>query len=139
MVNILIGEYEISDDKKKLQLNIIHELLIGTYWAKDRSIQVIEKSVANSICYGVYLKDNMVGFGRVVTDYATMYWVADIVIDEAHRGKGLGKALMNCIEENQDIEGLMGILATRDAHGLYQKYGFMQDPEKFMKKPRLEG
>jgi len=139
VVNILIGEYEISDDKKKLQLNIIHELLIGTYWAKDRSIQVIEKSVANSICYGVYLKDNMVGFGRVVTDYATMYWVADIVIDEAHRGKGLGKALMNCIEENQDIEGLMGILATRDAHGLYQKYGFMQDPEKFMKKPRLEG
>ena len=137
-MNLFVNEYEISDDKKRLQLNILHELLKGTYWAKDRSIEVIEKSVANSICYGVYLEDIMVGFGRVVTDYATMYWVADIVIDEAHRGKGLGKALMNCIEENKDIEGLMGILATRDAHGLYQKYGFMQDPEKFMKKPRLE-
>jgi GNAT superfamily N-acetyltransferase len=137
-VNLFVNEYEISDDKKRLQLNVIHELLRGTYWAKDRSIQVIEKSVANSICYGVYLEDKMVGFGRVVTDYATMYWVADIVIDEAHRGKGLGKAMMNCIEDNKDIEGLMGILATRDAHGLYQKYGFMQDPEKFMKKPRLE-
>jgi GNAT superfamily N-acetyltransferase len=137
-VNLFVNEYEISDDKKRLQLNVVHELLKGTYWAKDRSIQVIEKSVANSICYGVYLEDKMVGFGRVVTDYATMYWVADIVIDEAHRGKGLGKAMMNCIEENKDIEGLMGILATRDAHGLYQKYGFMQDPEKFMKKPRLE-
>ncbi|PKM58578.1 MAG: GNAT family N-acetyltransferase [Firmicutes bacterium HGW-Firmicutes-3] len=137
-MNIFVNEYEISDDKKKLQLNIIHGLLKGTYWAKDRSVQVIEKSVANSICYGVYLEGEMVGFGRVVTDYATMYWVADIVIDEAHRGKGLGKALMNCIEENKAIEGLMGILATRDAHGLYQKYGFMQDPEKFMKKPRLE-
>ncbi|PKM68188.1 MAG: GNAT family N-acetyltransferase [Firmicutes bacterium HGW-Firmicutes-2] len=135
---MFVNEYEISDDKKRLQLNVVHELLKGTYWAKDRSIQVIEKSVANSICYGVYLEDKMVGFGRVVTDYATMYWVADIVIDEAHRGKGLGKAMMNCIEENKDIEGLMGILATRDAHGLYQKYGFMQDPEKFMKKPRLE-
>ncbi|VDN46570.1 GNAT family N-acetyltransferase [Petrocella atlantisensis] len=137
-MNLSVGEYIISDDKKKLQLNIIHELLKGTYWAKDRSIQVIEKSVAHSICYGVYLEDKMVGFGRVVTDYATMYWVADIVIDEAHRGKGLGKELMNCIEANKDIEGLMGILATRDAHGLYQKYGFMQDPEKFMKKPRVE-
>lgn len=137
-MNLFVNEYEISDDKKRLQLNVVHELLKGTYWAKDRSIQVIEKSVANSICYGVYLEDKMVGFGRVVTDYATMYWVADIVIDEAHRGKGLGKAMMNCIEENKDIEGLMGILATRDAHGLYQKYGFMQDPEKFMKKPRLE-
>lgn len=137
-MNLFVNEYEISDDKKRLQLNVIHELLRGTYWAKDRSIQVIEKSVANSICYGVYLEDKMVGFGRVVTDYATMYWVADIVIDEAHRGKGLGKAMMNCIEDNKDIEGLMGILATRDAHGLYQKYGFMQDPEKFMKKPRLE-
>jgi len=137
-VNLFVNEYEISDDKKRLQLNILHELLKGTYWAKDRSIEVIEKSVVNSICYGVYLENIMVGFGRVVTDYATMYWVADIVIDEAHRGKGLGKALMNCIEENKDIEGLMGILATRDAHGLYQKYGFMQDPEKFMKKPRLE-
>ncbi|MDF1616640.1 GNAT family N-acetyltransferase [Petrocella sp. FN5] len=137
-MKLFVNDYEINDDKKKLQLDIIHELLVGTYWAKDRSIQVIEKSVANSICYGVYLEDKMVGFGRVVTDYATMYWVADIVIDEAHRGKGLGKALMNCIEENEDIKGLMGILATRDAHGLYQKYGFMQDPEKFMKKPRLE-
>ncbi len=135
-VRKIYGNYLLTDDKKKLQIDKIIRWLNDSYWASRRSEKVVEVSIVHSICYGIYEEDVQVGFARVVTDYATMYWLADVIIDENHRGKGLGKALMDFIGEDERINSLMGLLATKDAQGLYQKYGFMTDPEKLMKKPR---
>lgn len=129
-------EYYISRDKSKLNIEVIKSLLKQCYWADKRTEGTILKSIENSICYGVYRDDNMVGFGRVVTDYSTVYWVCDIIIDYKYRGNGLGKKLMENITSTKELEGLMGILATRDAHGLYEQYGFEKDPDRFMRKKR---
>ena len=104
------------------------------YWANQRSKETIEKSIQNSISVGVYYKEKMIGFARVVTDYATMYWLCDVIIDEGYRGNGLGKELVKFITELEELQGMFGILATRDAHGLYEKYGFKREPEKHMRR-----
>ncbi len=135
-MEVLYKGYTFSDDQYKLQFDVIKSLLEGTYWASDRPMETIKTSIQHSIPFGIYKGKEQVGFGRVVTDYATMYWIADIVIADKHRGLGLGKHLMALISADERLKGLLGILATKDAHGLYQKYGFMKDPEKFMKKPR---
>lgn len=126
----------ISTDKTKLNINAVKFLLKQTYWAHERSEESIIKSIENSICYGVYNEDELVGFGRVVTDYATVYWICDIVIDTKYRGNSLGKQLMTSIMKTKELEGLFGILATNDAHGLYVQYGFEKETEKFMMKKR---
>jgi GNAT superfamily N-acetyltransferase len=131
-------EYNISTDKSKLNMKAIKLLLEQTYWANERTEEVILKSVENSICYGLYFEEQLMGFGRVVTDYSTVYWVCDIIIDSEHRGKGLGKRLMKYITDTPELEGLLGILATRDAHGLYEKYDFLKEPNKFMMKKRIK-
>jgi GNAT superfamily N-acetyltransferase len=128
--------YYISEDKSKLNIEAIKSLLKQSYWANERTEETILKSIENSICYGVYKENNMVGFGRVVTDYSTVYWICDIIIDENHRGIGLGKKLIEKITTTKELEGLMGILATSDAHGLYEQYGFVKEPNSFMKKKR---
>ena len=76
----------------------------------------------------------MVGFARIVTDYATMYWLCDVIIDENHQKNGLGKKLIEIITNMNELDGMFGILATRDAHGLYEKYGFYKVGEKYMRK-----
>lgn len=86
----------------------------------------------------VYKNNELVGFGRAVTDYSTVYWVCDIIIDERHRGKGLSKKLMEHIMGTGEFDGLKGILATEDAHGLYKQYGFIKEPHKFMIKKRTK-
>ena len=129
-------EYYISRDKSKLDFEAIKSLLKQSYWANERTEKTMFKSIENSICYGVYKNDVMVGFGRVVTDYSTVYWICDIIIDTNHRGIGLGKKLLNTITSTKELDGLMGILATRDAHGLYEQYGFIKEPIKFMLKKR---
>lgn len=126
------NEYRISNDKSLLSLASIQGLLTKSYWANQRSREVIEKSIENSICFGIYSRTDQVGFARVVTDYATMYWVADVIIDEAHRGKGLGKELIRSITEMEALRCLQGILFTSDAHGLYEQFGFMRVPDKAM-------
>ncbi|NLG83319.1 MAG: GNAT family N-acetyltransferase [Firmicutes bacterium] len=128
------GEYLISNDKSMLSLDRVHELLSQSYWADKRPKDKIEASIRNSICYGIYHHGKQVGFGRVVTDYATMYWVCDIFIDKEHRGKGLGKKLVKCIIETEQLKGLFGILSTKDAHGLYEKFGFKRVPDKVMRR-----
>lgn len=131
-------EYYISTDKSKLNIETIKSLLKQSYWANERAEETILKSIDNSICYGVYKYDDMVGFGRVVTDYSTVYWICDIIIDEQHRGNGLGKKLMENIMSTSELEGLLGILATKDAHGLYEQYSFLKEPNKFMMKKRTK-
>ncbi|MBN1218332.1 MAG: GNAT family N-acetyltransferase [Anaerolineae bacterium] len=118
--------YVISTDKTKLDLNTIHEYLSQrSYWAQGRAITVVEKSIEHSLCFGVYHQGGQqVGFGRVVTDYATFAWLCDVFILESHRRQQLGKWLVECIMVHPDLHEMrLFILATRDAHELYRRYG----------------
>ncbi len=133
------GDFRISDDKTLLCMDRVCEFLSKSYWANQRSREKVELSIGNSICYGVYHGDQQVGFARVVTDYATIYWLCDVFIDEEYRGRGLGKKLVQCIVESEALTGLAGILGTRDAHGLYEKYGFRREAEKMMRRSPGEG
>ena len=128
-------EFLISDDKEMLQPDRVCQLLSTTYWAKNRPWDQIEASIANSLCFGIYADGNQIGFCRCVTDFATVYWLADVIIDPAYRGHGLGKALVETVVGHEQLRGCFGILATQDAHGLYEQYGFHREPERFMRKP----
>jgi GNAT superfamily N-acetyltransferase len=128
----LVNEYLISNNKSLLSIDRICNLLSQSYWANTRTKEKIELSVDKSICYGVYHNNTQVGFARVVTDFATMYWLCDVIIDEEHRGNGLGKKLVGFIFDSEELKGLRGILRTKDAHDLYGKYGYLKDGEHFM-------
>jgi ribosomal protein S18 acetylase RimI-like enzyme len=86
----------------------------------------------NSICYGVYCGGEQVGFGRIITDYATTFYICDVIIDENHRGRGLGKMLLACMMDSENFKSITGLLVTSDAHGLYRKYGFNPLENVFM-------
>jgi ribosomal protein S18 acetylase RimI-like enzyme len=129
-------EYYICTDKSKLNIEAVKLLLRQSYWANERTEETIFKSIENSICYGVYKNEELVGLGRVVTDYSTVYWICDIIIDINHRNNGLGKKLMENIMTTKELEGLLGILVTQDAHGLYEQYGFIKEAHKFMMRKR---
>ena len=126
------GEYEISDDPARLDLDATERLLRGTYWAADRSRAAMEESLVRSISFGAYWRGAQVGFARIVTDEVTIAWICDVVIDETHRGTGLGKALVEAVVTHPRIVNLRQILATRDAHGLYEKFGFERSGEIFL-------
>lgn len=125
------GRYLVSTDKSLLAVDTIYDFLSNrSYWAKSRTKEQIEKSIMNSLCFGVYDGGRQIGFARVVTDYSVMYWLCDVFVDEEYRGQGIGKLLVECVVSHPDIKELNGILATRDAQGLYQKYGFaIPEPE----------
>ena len=133
-MDIIFGEYKFNDNKSLISINKVCELLENSYWANNRKREINIKAIENSICIGIYLKEEMVGFARLVTDYATMYWLCDVIIDENHRKNGLGKKLIEIISKMNQFEGMFGLLATRDAHGLYEKYGFKKVGEKYMRK-----
>ena len=121
------GNYMISDDKKLLQIDRIWELLQTTYWAQGRTYADIQTTIQHSHCFGIYKDQVQVGFARCVTDYAVMYWLADGVVAEEHKGQGLGKWLVESVTEHTLLKGLKGFLVTKDAHGLYEQYGFYND------------
>ena len=128
--------YRISDQTNLLQLDRICAMLATSYWANARSRETIEKAIQHSICFGAYSEGVQVGFARCVTDYATIFWLCDVIVDEAYRGRGIGKALMEAVSSHEQLNGLNGILATRDAQGLYAQHGFtVADPGRFMRKP----
>jgi len=134
-MDINFGEYRFSDNKSLVSTDKVCELLGKSYWANNRTRKKTVKSIENSICIGIYLKEEMVGFARIVTDYATMYWLCDVIIDENHRKNGLGKKLIEVITNMKELDGIFGILATRDAQKLYEKYGFKKvDAEKYLRK-----
>lgn len=124
-------EYEISTDKKRLDLAMIHDFLAKeSYWAKGIPFEVMKKSIENALCFGVYHEGRQVGFARVVTDCATIAYLGDVFILESHRGRGLGKRLIKTIVDHTDLAGLrLWFLGTRDAHDLYRKYGFKKITE----------
>ena len=126
------GEYEISDDRGRLDLDAVERLLRGTYWAVNRPREVIEQSIARSLVLGAYYQGAQVGFARAVTDGCTFAWICDVVIDEAHRGTGLGKALVELLITHPEIANTRQILATRDAHTLYERFGFERSGDIFL-------
>ena len=130
------GDCVISDEKALLQIDRIYEMLHKSYWAGERTRETIERSMEHSLCFGVYCAGEQVGFARCLTDYAVTFLLMDVIIDERFRGRGLGKALVSAILSHEKLQGLSGTLATRDAHGLYARFGFLPvDPNYYMKKP----
>lgn len=132
--------YSIDTDPGRLQVDVIQDFLANhSYWAQGRSKEMVEKSIANSLCFGVYDGSAQVGFARVVTDQATFGWLCDVFILESHRGRGLAKWLVDVICQHPTIRSLRRmLLATRDAHELYHTYaGFcrLEHPEKLMERP----
>jgi len=126
------AEYEISTDPARLDLEAVVRLLRTTYWAAQRPRELIEKSIRYSFCFGLYWRGAQVGFGRVVTDWATFAWICDVVVDEAHRGGGMGKRFVEEIVTHGEIAGIRQLLATRDAHTLYEKFGYERIGEFFL-------
>jgi GNAT superfamily N-acetyltransferase len=130
------GEFTISTNKDKMNIAYIHHYLSSqSYWATNIPYDIVQKSVEGSLCFGVFSGEPQVGFARMVTDCATFGYLADVFIDEAFRGKGLSKWLMEVIMAHPELQGLRRILlATRDAHGLYQQFGFtsLSAPERWM-------
>ena len=129
------GAYLVSTDKARLDLEMIHGFLKTSYWAAGIPAQAVRRSVENSLTFGLFRGDEQVGFARVVTDYATFAYLADVFVLEPHRGQGLGKWMMEVVFSHPELQGLRRwMLATRDAHGLYRKYGFAEpeNPQIFM-------
>lgn len=117
--------YFLSNDRTKLSLDAICAFLSRSHWAANRKRTTIARSIENSLCYGIYRDGQQVAFARAVTDYATYAYLCDVFVDEAHRGYGLSKWLMESIMSNPDLAELRRFtLATKDAHGLYEKFGF---------------
>jgi GNAT superfamily N-acetyltransferase len=128
-VNIVI-----SNDKALLSYEKIYEFLAKSYWANERSKEKIDLSIQNSLCFGVYDGVQQIGFARVVTDFATIYWVCDVYVDVEYQGQGVGKKLLKHIVEFSELKGLRAILRTRDAQTFYQEFGFEVVNKEFMRK-----
>lgn len=124
-------EYEVSDERARLDLAAIHRYLSGeSYWAAGISEGLVARAIANSLCFGLYRGGLQVGFARVVTDRATYAYLCDVFVEGGHRGRGLGKWLVGCVLEHPDLQGLRRInLMTRDAHDLYRPFGFRAMPD----------
>ena len=132
------GEYEIDTDKRRLDIAGIHKFLsTESYWAKNRTLEQSLTAIENSLCYGIYKGRSQVGFARVVTDRATFAYIGDVYVLQEHRGQGLSKWMMQTIVDQPDMQGLRRwLLGTRDAHGLYENYGFtgLVHPERWMER-----
>jgi GNAT superfamily N-acetyltransferase len=151
------GEFLISTDPGRLDLDVIHNFLTNCYWARGVPREVVARSIEHALCFGIYdggdASPNLakearlgaprvgsfrqVGFARVISDFATVAYVGDVFVLESHRGRGLGKWLMECIMQHPALQNLRRwILTTRDAHGLYAQVGFtpVKSPERYMER-----
>lgn len=125
----------VSDDSAQLDVTAIHAYLTRSYWAKGIPLDTVERSIRGSLCVGLYDGDAQIGFARVVTDRATFAYLCDVYVLEAYRGRGLGVWLTACVLDHPDLQGLRRwLLTTQDAHGVYEKVGFVRAPfpERFM-------
>ncbi len=134
--------FTISDEQAHLNISFIHDFLSQSYWAKEIPQTTVERSIKNSVCFGLYHHQHQIGFCRVITDHATFAYLADVFVIEAFHNQGLGKWLISCVLEHPDLQGLRRwMLATLDAHWLYEKHDFvaLKHPEWFMEiaKPEL--
>ena len=133
----------ITDDRARIDFDAVIQFLTEeSYWAQDLTPQQIRRSIQNSLCFSVWEGRNQIGFARVLTDYAVFGYIGDVFIIASHRGKGLGKWLMQCVMSHPKVKALKKImLATTDAHGLYTQYGFTQlgHPEWMMERYNRNG
>jgi GNAT superfamily N-acetyltransferase len=131
-----VNGYEIWTDPARLDLDVIHGYLREAYWSPGVARDVVERSIAGSLCFGLYAPDGaQAGFARAVTDGATFAWIADVFVLAPHQGRGLGVWLMQTVLGHPDLQGLRRIvLATKDAHRLYERFGFgpLPTPERWM-------
>lgn len=130
-------QFTISTDPTKLDVDAIADMLTRAYWAKGRTREMIARYVQHSLTFGVYDSERQIGLARVVSDYTTFAWLCDVFIHEDYRGHGIGKWLMETVHSHPDLQGLRRwMLATRDAHGLYEQFGWtlIDHPERWMHK-----
>ena len=128
-------DYRISDVLEEMDVVAIHSFLSQSYWAKSIPIETVARAIHNSLCFGLFYRDQQVGFARVVTDRATFAYLADVYILESHRGEGLAKELIKTVVQHSDLQGLRRfLLATLDAHSLYAQFGFVEvdEPQRLM-------
>ncbi len=130
------GEYLLSTDRALLDVAAVHDFLANrSYWAAGIPRAVVQRAIDGSLCFGIYENGRQVGFARAVTDGATFAWLGDVFVLDSHRGRGLSKWLLQSILAHPALQGLRRIiLATRDAHGLYDRFGFapLADPTRFL-------
>ena len=128
---------ELDDTRDRLDLDRIHGWLAGSYWSPGIGRDVVERAIAGSHCLGAYRDGRQVGFARAITDHATFAWIADVWVDEAERGQGLGRRMVGWFVEHPDFAGIRRIaLTTADAHGVYAELGFMPllRPDRYMER-----
>ncbi len=133
-------DYLVSTDPARLDRDAICAFLRTAYWARDAKREDVERSIDNSLVFGMFAPGGeQAAFARVVTDRARFAWLADVFVLDAHRGRGLGVWLIECVLAHPDVAGLRVILATADAHGLYERFGFrLMDPARMMERPAGE-
>ncbi|MCI0447523.1 GNAT family N-acetyltransferase [bacterium] len=130
-----LGRFELTTDKNRMQVDVIYRFLQKSYWADKRSLEAIKKSIEFSLPFGIFDGDRQIGFARVISDYSTFAWIADVYIEEEYRGKGLSKWLMESMLAHPELQDLRRwVLATKDAHALYSQFGFklLNKPERWM-------
>lgn len=132
------GQYLVSTDPSLLDIDRIHAFLTASYWAEGVPPDVVARSIKYSMPFGLYDGRAQIGFARVITDFATYAYLADVYVEEEYQGQGLGKLLMRAVMDHPDLQGMRRwLLGTRDAHGLYRQFGFteLRRPERWMEKP----
>jgi GNAT superfamily N-acetyltransferase len=119
-------QYELSDDRSRIDGDFVHRELSNSYWAEAIPRELTDKSIANSLCFGVYENGRQIAFARVVSDFATFAYLCDVIVIEAHRSAGIGKWMMEAIMQHTELQNLRRfMLATLDAHSLYTRFGFL--------------
>jgi GNAT superfamily N-acetyltransferase len=141
VVEVTRDGYLFSNDPTRLQVPVIHGFLTRCYWAEGIPEDTVRRSIAHSLCFGVYAEGQQVGFARVITDHATFAYLADVFVLPGHRGRGLAEQLLRLILAEPELQGLRRfLLGTRDAHGLYARLGFtaIAKPEIWMEISQLD-
>lgn len=131
------GPFLVSDDRSRLDLGVIHGFLRTAYWSTGVPADVVRRAIEGSLCFGLFEHDRQVGFARAVTDRATYAYLADVFVLASHRGRGLGRWLMECVMAHPDLQGLRRFsLVTRDAHELYRPFGFeaLANPDRYLER-----
>jgi N-acetylglutamate synthase-like GNAT family acetyltransferase len=124
-MDFIKDKFYISTEKEKMDIDLIHSFLTRSYWAEGISKEIVRRSIEGALCFGVFENERQIGFARMITDRATFAYLADVFIIDEYRGLGLSKWLMEVIMSHPDLQGLRRLmLATRDAHELYKKFGF---------------
>ena len=129
------GDYVVSADRTRLDIDAIYAFLTRSYWAEGISHESVTAAIERSLAFGLYHLDTQVGFARAITDYVTFAYLADVYVEEAHRGRGLSKLLLEAVLAHPQLQRLRRwMLGTRDAHGLYAQFGFipLEEPKRWM-------